>query len=664
MTAALGQWLVVLAVFLTAASGVPALFVRRASGPGAERLATAMVVLGCASGIAGALLSLAGHDTASIDLPWAVPGGRFALRVDAIAAMFLLQIFVVAGLGAIYGAGYWRDVDHPDDARKLRLFYGVLTASLATLVVARSAILFLFGWELMAVAAFFCVTTEDRDPAVRSAGFVYLVATRVSSLCLFALVSVLYGATGTVDFALDGARVSSGAANALFLLALVACGVKAGIMPLHVWLPGAHANAPSHVSALMSGVLIKMGVYGLVRVTSFFPHPPAWWGGLLFGLGVASGVLGVAFAIGQHDIKRLLAYHSVENVGIIVMGLGLALLARAMGAPELALLGLAGALLHTWNHGIFKALLFFGAGSVVHATGTREIDALGGLGKKMPRTALAFLVGAVAICGLPPLNGFVSELFIYLAMLRGVATQHGRAWLAGAFGAPALALIGALAVACFVKVYGAVFLGAPRTARAERAHESGAAMTAPMAALAIACVVIGVAPALVAPVLDRAAAAWAPEMAAAAPPLVRAAPLAWVSGAAGALTALVLALALALRARTRRAPRSETVTWDCGYAAPSSSMQYTSSSFAQMLVELFAWALRPSVHAPRLRAPFPAPSRFHSEVSDVVLERAVLPAARAVVRGFGWFRWVQQGSVHAYLLYMLIALVLAFFGWR
>jgi hydrogenase-4 component B len=623
------------------------------------------MAIGGACGFAGAVATLIAGRGAEVDFPWRVPGGRFALRIDAIASMFLMQIFFVATLGPIYGLRYWRHDEHRDDGRKLRFFYGTLTAALALLVVAKNTVLFLFGWEVMAASAFFVVTTEDRIASVRQSGFLYLAATRVSSLCLFALVSILYGVNGNYDFDVSpGAHVSTGAATAIFLLALVGCGVKAGVMPLHVWLPGAHANAPSHVSAVMSGVLIKMGVYGLVRVTSFFAEPPMWWGGVLFALGALSGVLGVAFAIGQHDIKRLLAYHSVENIGIIVLGLGLALLGRSMHAPELAALGLAGALLHTWNHGLFKALLFLSAGSVVHATGTREIDRLGGLSKAMPRTALAFLVGAVAICGLPPLNGFVSEYLLYVAMFRSVATQEGRAWLTGAFGAPALALIGALAVACFVKVHGAVFLGTPRTAHAEKAHESPRAMLVPMAMLAAACAVIGLAPIAVAPTLDRAVAAWAPELASSVAPIARAAPLGWISATSASLVLMIAIVALTLRALVRRGPVSAAGTWDCGYAAPTPSMQYTSSSFAQMLVSLFGWALRPKTRAPRLRAPFPSEAAFHSEVADTVLDRAVLPAASGVARVLGWFRWVQQGSVHAYLLYILVALLLAFLWWR
>jgi hydrogenase-4 component B len=389
----------------------------------------------------------------------------------------------------------------------------------------------------------------------------------------------------------------------------------------------------------MSGVLIKTGIYALARTAAGFEHPPLWWGGTLLALGTVSAVLGVAFAIGQHDIKRLLAYHSVENIGIICMGL------------ELVLLGLAGALLHVWNHGLFKALLFLGAGSVIHATGTRELDRLGGLLKRMPATALLFLTGAVAICGLPPLNGFVSELFVYLGLFRAAAAQDGRWWIATAFAAPALALVGALALACFVKAFGAVFLGEPRSPDALRAHEAPRTMLGPMLALAACCFGIGLAPALVAPALDSAAATWGVTT-----PLRAAVPLGKIALAA---VLLVLSLAVAGAVLARRVRRSSAApTWDCGYAAPSARMQYTSSSFAQMLVGLFGFALRPREKAPHVAGPFPARTAYHGEVPDAVLDRILLPFVHTVANAFESLRFIQRGNVQAYLGYILFTLVL------
>jgi hydrogenase-4 component B len=451
--------------------------------------------------------------------------------------------------------------------------------------------------------------------------------------------------------------------TAIFVLAVLGFGLKAGIMPLHVWLPSSHAIAPSHVSALLSGVLLKMGVYGIVRVCSCFPHPPVAWGGVLLGLGVVSGVLGVAFAIGQHDLKRLLAYHSIENIGIIIMGLGLALVGRSLGQADWIVLGLGAALLHVWNHALFKALLFLSAGSVIHATHTREIDELGGLARTMPRTGLLFLIGAVAICGLPPLNGFVSEFLLYLGLFGTLGLPKGPSYTGAAFAAPALALIGTLAVACFVKVFGAVFLGSGRSPHAGQARESGPAMLGPMAVLAACCFVIGLAPGLVAPVLGQGVAAWAPEVGDAGSRLAGLAPLGWISGTGLGLLAVISAAGIWYWARLRGSPVAAGPTWGCGYAAPSPRMQYTSSSFAEMLVGLFGWALRPRTHEPQALALFPAPTEFHSEVPDTVLDGAVLPLFRSGAGLSTYFRVLQRGSLQTYLLYIFAAL-LALLLWR
>ncbi|MFL5434477.1 MAG: proton-conducting transporter membrane subunit [Myxococcales bacterium] len=646
----MNEALAISACALAALSGMPGLFFRR-DGRAGERLFAALMAAAGAVGVAAAARAIASPSPRGVAVPWAVPGGSLEVHVDGLSAMFLAQIFFVSALGAVYGLGYWRQADHPRNGRKLRLFYGVLTGAMGVVVVARNGVLFLAAWEVMALCAFLTLTTEDEKAQVREVGYLYLCATRIGTLCLFAMFALLFGVTGQFAFDTRGIDAALPTSTAIFLLGLIGFGIKAGLMPLHVWLPGAHAAAPTHVSALMSGVLIKTGIYGLARTAAGFAHPPLWWGGVLLALGTMSAVLGVAFAIGQHDVKRLLAYHSVENIGIICMGLGLALLGRAVGHPELVVLGLAAALLHVWNHGLFKALLFLGAGSVIHATGTRELDRLGGLLRRMPATALLFLVGAVAICGLPPLNGFVSELFLYLGLFGAAAARDGRWWIATSFAAPALAMVGALAVACFVKVFGAVFLGVARSEDALLAHEPPRTMLAPMVALAACCLGIGLAPALVAPALDSAAAAWDVHS-----PISAAAPLGQIT-LAGALLVVALAIAgAALAFRVRRA--SAAPTWDCGYAAPAATMQYTSSSFAQMLVGLFSFALRPRERAPKLTATFPAAAAYHGELPDLVLDRAVLPSLRAAARALETLRLVQSGSVHSYLGYILLTLVL------
>jgi hydrogenase-4 component B len=620
-------------------------------------------VIGAGLGLTGLGWFWATGDSQPIVQAWSIPGAEFHVAVDGLSAIFLLPIFLISLLGSIYGLSYWRQSEHPRNGRKLRLFYGTLTAGMALLVVARNSILFLFGWEIMALSAFFLVATEDDREEVRDASWTFLVATHVGTLCLFAMFALLGGASGSFTLTtLDRDSLPPPVQTAVFFLALVGFGLKAGIMPLHLWLPSAHATAPSHISAIMSGVLIKMGIYGLVRVTSLLPSAPLEWGAVVLELGVVSGVLGVAYAIGQHDIKRLLAYHSIENIGIIVMGLGLAMIGRALGRADWIVLGLCGALLHVWNHALFKALLFLSAGSVIHATQTREIDDLGGLAKKMPLTALCFLVGAVAICGLPPLNGFVSEFLIYLGLFSTLGKSDGYSFAAVAFAAPALALIGALAVACFVKVNGTVFLGKARSDHAERAHESTMSMTGPMATLVACCFFIGMAPLVLAPVLSAAVRVWAPELRA-MPELAALAPLDWISGMGVLLVGGVLLGGGVLWLRLRHSMVEKAGTWGCGYAAPTPRMQYTSASFAQMLVGLFAWALHPRAHEPKNLPLFPDKTSYHSEVPDAVLDEAVLPSFRFGAWLFTRFRVLQQGSIQAYLLYIFIALI-ALMLWR
>ena len=404
--------LIVAAACLMGASGFPGLCLSRESSLG-QRMASVLMSVGAIVGLAGVYLGHDAEESAAYMVAWPV-AIQLSVGIDGLSAFFLVPVFLIGGLGSLYGLGYWRQREHPRDGRKLGLFWGLLMLGMALLVISRHGMTFLLGWEVMALSAFFLVSTEDRRPECQKAGWVYLIATHIGTLTLFAMFTLWRSMTGSFDLTPTTFEATSqGARNILFFLALLGFGLKAGMMPLHFWLPSAHANAPSHVSAVLSGVVLKMGIYGLVRVLSLLPTPPVGWGGLVLLLGVVSGLLGVVFALGQHDLKRLLAYHSVENIGIILMGLGLAMIGCSTGRAEWVVLGMAGCLLHVWNHSLFKSLLFLCAGSVLHGAGTREIDHLGGLAKSMPWTAAMFLVGAVAICGLPPLNGFVSEFYVY-----------------------------------------------------------------------------------------------------------------------------------------------------------------------------------------------------------------------------------------------------------
>lgn len=642
-----------LGILLTSFAGVPGIFYGRESTAG-ERLACILTLAGCTCGLIAMALVLFSAGEISLDLPWSLPGGALALRLDSLAAVFLLPLCLVVATGSIYGLRYWPQRDNPGNGRKLRLFYGLISGAMMLVLSARNGMLFLMAWEVMAIAGFFLITTEEHKEEVRRAGYIYLIATHSGTLALIALFALLGDSTGSLMFPVAGSVQIAGS-SLMFLLGLFGFGMKSGLMPLHIWLPGAHAAAPSHASALLSGVMIKTGIYGLVRFTSFFAEIPAWWGWTFMLLGAISGIFGVALAIAQHDIKRLLAYHSVENIGIIALGLGLALLGRSYDQPVLVVLGLSGCLLHVVNHGLFKSLLFLSAGSVIHAVGSREIDRLGGLLKRQPWTGVLFLGAAVAISGLPPFNGFVSEWLIYLGALQPLKLSTSVLAMA-VLTAPVLALIGALALACFVKVFGIVFLGEPRTEAAAHAHEAPASMLAPMVVLLAACAWIGLLPTTLVPLLHGAVADWAGGNS------VRIlggafAPLGWISLAGWLLLALLAVGGLYLHRCSRKVPRKAD-TWGCGFQFPDRRMQYTASSFADFLVRLFNFGLWSQRHGGKVAGLFPGTTQFSSHTPDAVLDRVLLP----VFLGVAWFcrqlrAGIHNGVIAFYLLYIALTVI-------
>lgn len=647
------------AILIIFFSGLPALVWGDRSDWG-ERLSAGLMAGGAVLGIAAACGALTGGPPPELDMPWALPGGRLLFRLDGVAVVFLLPAFLVCGLGSLYGLGYFPHRQHPTAVGRVRLSSGILAASIAIVPACHNAILFLVAWESMALASYLLIMTEHEDKQVRRAGFVYLVSTHVGTLALYAAFLLLAQSTGSFDFPEKGTLdAGTSFAGVIFLLALFGFGMKAGIMPLHIWLPEAHSAAPCHVSAVMSGVLIKIGIYGIVRMTSFYTHIPPWWGWTILILGVVSGVLGVVFALAQHDIKRLLAYHSVENIGIILIGLGVALLGRSFNQPALVVLGLAGALLHVVNHGLFKSLLFFSAGALINATGTRQIDSYGGLLKGMPITGICFLGGAIAICGLPPLNGFVSEWLIYLGLLHSQGPGNPLALNLAVVAAPMLAMIGALAVACFVKVFGVTFLGEARTEWPKPIVEAPTSMVAVMVVILGCCVVIGVVPAVVVPVLGQALSAWGAVATGADFPGALA-PVGWISGSGCIFLALVAGLTFIRRPRAGNPPRIAT-TWGCGYLQPTARMQYTAASFAEMLTNLFRWGLRTDIkdEGGQSFGFFPGLRRFVDHTPDLVLDRMLYPLCRFFgalalkLRAF-----LQHGVVGGYLLYVALTLFL------
>ncbi len=661
-----------LGILILFISALLALALRR-EHEAASRVGAFGAMLGCAVATIPVLRAMAGAEIPSLILPWSMPCGSLIFRIDLLSALFLLPILLVSALGALYGLAYLRpyaDRKPVGSLGRCWFWYNLLVAGMLLVCVSHNALMFLVAWELMSLASFFLVAFDDEKTEVRDSAWTYFIATHLGTAFIIALFLTMGVAAGSFDFAdFHKATLGPGVMGVLFLFAVIGFGTKAGFMPFHVWLPEAHPVAPSHVSAVMSGVMIKTGIYGLLRMLMLMGHPPAWWGWTLIGIGLVSGVLGVLFALAQHDLKRLLAYHSVENIGIIAMGSGLGMLGISIGSPLLTTLGFAGALLHVINHALFKSLLFFGAGAVQHGAGTREMDHLGGLLKRLPLTGLFFLIGAVAISGLPPLNGFVSEFLIYLGAFHSGATLHGTAALSGVAVITGLALIGGLAAACFTKVFGTVFLGAPRTEHAAHAHECGILMWLPMLTLAALCAAIG----LCAPLAANAMAPVVANMTGLAPEQTALAvtyaqwPLTGVVTAAVALLLALCLLALLRRRLLARRSVGATGTWDCGYARPTARMQYTSSSFAQPITDCFRMFLgtRTSLRAPG--EPFPQqPGRLSTETPDIFIARFYRPLFSWITRPLSWTLNVQHGRVQLYVLYValtLVALLIWALGW-
>ncbi|MGA9452845.1 MAG: proton-conducting transporter membrane subunit [Verrucomicrobiia bacterium] len=624
-------------------------------------LATGSVVIAAGLGSIPAVQALLGGPVEQLHLPWSMPFGEFFIELDPLSAWFLIPTLLLSALSAIYGVEYLRSWEGKRSLGPVWFNYCLLVLGMVLVLVARNAVLFLVAWELMALASFFLVIFEHEKESVREAGWIYFVATHLGTAFLLAFFLLLARETGSMDFdvwAKQGIH-AQGLASVLFLLAVIGFGTKAGFMPLHVWLPEAHPAAPSHVSALMSGVMIKTGIYGLLRAFTFLGMPPLWWGWGLITIGVTSGVLGVLFALAQHDLKRLLAYHSVENIGIIALGLGVGLLGMSTGSFVLIVLGFGGALLHVVNHALFKGLLFLGAGAVLHGTGKLEIDHLGGLLKRMPWTAVTFLVGAVAISGLPPLNGFVSEFMIFLGAFKGGISTDGPIAVPLLAVIAALALIGGLAAACFTKAFGMVFLGEPRSEHGSHAHETGWAMRLPMLALAAGCVLIGLfAPAVVGclqPVLENVTGQRAEIV---SEYLISATgPLAFV--VIGAVAFLLLLFVLILLRRGLLAGRQveQSVTWGCGYAQPTARMQYTASSFAQPLTDLFRPLLGTRKKVVPPRGFFPTEAALETVTPDLTHEEMYRPMFERLNEWLSQVRWLQHGKVQLYVLYIAVTLI-------
>ena len=614
-----------------------------------------------------ALLALFGisQTPSAVTLPLGIPwlGARF--RLDALSAFFLAVVALGAAAASLFALGYGR---HEPAPRRVLPFYPAFLAGMSVVVLADDAFTFLVSWEFMSLSSWALVMAHQGVPDNVRAGYVYLIMASFGTLALLLMFGLLAGPDGGYAFAyMRAGQLSAGAAAVVLVLALIGAGSKAGLVPLHVWLPLAHPAAPSHVSALMSGVMTKVAVYGFVRIVFDLLGTPAWWWSMVvLALGGITAVMGVLYALMQHDLKRLLAYHTVENIGIIFIGLGLALAFRAHGMALAAALALTAGLLHVFNHSIFKSLLFFGAGAVLASTGERDMERLGGLIHRMPQTAFVFLVGCAAISALPPLNGFVSEWLTFQAILLSPQIPSwGLKLLVPAVGA-LLALSAALAAACFVKAFGVTFLGRARTPAAEHAGETDRFSLAAMFFLAAFCLVAGILPGFfidaLAPVVQSLVGARMPVQSGV--DWLSIVPIAESrSSYNGLLVFLFMLLSGALAAwaihrlasdKVRRAP-----PWDCGYPDASPATQYTASSFAQPIRRVFGTVVfraREQVDMPPPGALQPA--RLTVEMRDLVWDALYAPIAGGVGFAADRLNHLQFLTIRQFLSLVFAALVL------
>lgn len=620
----------------------------------ASRIGTLTVVTATALAIIAALTVLLTGTPSAVRLPWAVPGADFSLLLDPLAAFFVLPIAVVSLACAVYAGAYLR---HDGQKRALAphwFFFIIMVIAMLLVVTAANSVLFLCAWEIMTLSSFFLVAWDHREAAVRSAAWLYLLAAHCGMMLLIALFLLAGYYCGSLDFCDFGplAQLPASKAALLFLLALFGFGVKAGLFPVHIWLPSAHPAAPSHVSAIMSAVLIKTGIYGILRILSLLPAAPAWWGWLVTLLGAAGALYGISLAAQQRDIKRCLAYSTVENIGIILLGLGFGMVACAHGHPTIALFAYAGGLLHLWNHALFKGVMFLGAGALVHATASRDMNHMGGLLRHMPRTALLWIGGSLAIAALPPLNGLVSEWLIYLSLVRAGTADAGFFALAPLLLFGLLGLVGALALLTFSRLIGICLLGEPRSEAAANAHEAPATMLFSMGTLLSLCLAIGLFPAMALRLMSTtlATVSRAPDQ-----QQLHQSVVALGHGNLGVWLGLAGIAAVLLWLRRHR-PVAHAKTWGCGYRFPSARMSYSAEGYSEFAFRhLLPKIMRPQLSGGKVKGLFAAPASLAQTADDPVLTRGLQPLFIRLAERFQRLRWLQQGQLPIYLCYIFIA---------
>ncbi len=573
---------------------------------------------------------------------------------DSLSLFFLLPIFLICPLAAIYSFFYFERAENSLKTAVSYFFTNILIVSMALVTAASNMLAFALVWELMSISSYFLVMYDYQKEETRTAGYLYFLFAQGGALLILAAFGVIFSHNGSFDFS-RVVGIPDSTKLLVFFLAFLGFGSKAGIFPLHIWLPHAHPAAPSHISAIMSGVMIKMGIYGILRMYFMLGATDIRIGQAVLILGMISGLLGVLYALGKRNIKRMLAYSSVENIGIILMGAGFGMIGVAKGNSLMAGFGFAGCLLHVLNHSIFKSLLFLGAGAVIRKTGISRNDLLGGLMKRMPITGKTFLAGSLSISGLPPFSGFVSEFLIYFAAFQGLKYNHINLLLS-IIAIISLAAIGGLATFCFTKVVGIVFLGEPRSEKISLATDGGWTLTVPISLLAIACLGIGVFPA---PFIELAFSGLADVsfVSQVDPQLVQTI-VTNLGFASRLFLVIIFAVVLLRKSLYWRKEITAGPTWGCGFTRPTTRIQYTGASFSRSVIDFFrpfALSRESEVHLKKI---FPERTRYASWVEDLAEIGMRQGLAQPLLSFLGKFRWIQHGNVQLYIGYIIVAILI------
>lgn len=644
---------ILLLIYFVAGALLPYLFNRRPK---------LLLTIGCMAAAGGCLITLwlgikGLLSPIPIHIIWGntLPAINLEIFIDRLSGFFLITIAVVALFSSLYSIQYMR-VYKEDNLAWWCFCYNTFLLAMVAVIVVKNALIFLIFWEVMTLTSYFLVTFSYRHELVRKAGFIYLVMTHIGTVFIASAFFLLLDGTGGWDFAslaACGSEMHPQMRNIVFICALIGFGTKAGVVPLHIWLPRAHPAAPTNISALMSGIMLKTAIYGIIRILlDILGTGPAWWGGVIIVLGVISAIVGVICALMEHDMKRLLAFHSVENIGIILLGLGACLVLYSWSLPIPAGIALAAALFHVLNHAIFKSLLFLCTGSVYYAAHTKDIEQLGGLIKRMPYTAVLFLIGAIAISAIPPLSGFASEYQIYLSLL-AVSYQHVSVlWKLGAiFACTALALTGALAAACFVKAFGISFLALPRTENAATALEVPLGMNLSISPLAVLCIVLGILPG---PIINT--------LTLVADQLTESPQIPSIQVYNLNLALILGGLILVFYGLTKLLAGSKerkSATWGCGIET-NAGMEYTAASFSQPIRRVYGSLLRPkrktNIEYPE-SAYFNYKISFEEHVGSTFRDYIYSPLRKGVVNIARRWQLIQSGNINWYLGYIFMTLI-------